>query len=383
MIDLNKKNIPKAIKRLELAKKRNEKIALWGDYDADGISGTLIIYEALKDLGFENFLISLSGRKGIYNRGKVDIERFAIEGISLIISVDFGISAIEEVKFAREKGIDFIVLDHHTPLKVLPNGIIINYSNGRRAAAGVVLEFVKNLYRQEKRPKKEIEKFFDLVAIATVADKIILTAANKKIISQGIERIIEGYRPALRVLVKKIRIKKLTPDNFEHLIGRINFPKGIDEENNFFKLMSSKDKKEIKNLVNEIEIDYQKAQKIIGKILKENFAESAADKILPEVFFAENKFNWPQPGINGLVADEVSRKFKRPVFVFNHSGDKIKASGRAPKGLNLVKALRTCSADLFCNFGGHPRAAGFKAPVENLEKIKECLENYYKSGKHK
>ncbi len=384
MINLNKKNIQKAIKRLETAKKRNEKIALWGDYDADGIAGTLIIYEVLKALSFENILISLSGRKGIYDEGEEEIKRFAKEGISLIVSIDFGVSANKQIKFAREKEIDFIVLDHHTPPKILPKGIIVNYPNGRRAAAGVVLELVKNLYRRRKIPKKEIEKFFDLVAIATVADKIILTVANKKIISRGIKRINKGCRPTLRALVKKIKIKKLTTRNFELLIGRINFPKGMNEENNFFRLMSGKDKKEIRNLVNGIEADYQKAQKIIGKILKENFTElTINNQILPKAFLVENKFNWPQPGINGLVANEFVKKFKRIAFVYSRSGDKIKASGRAPEGLNLVKALRACPADLFCNFGGHPRAAGFKAPVENLEKIKECLKNYYESGKHK
>ncbi len=373
--------IQKAIKRLELAKKRNEKIALWGDYDADGIIGTLIIYEALKDLGFENFLISLSSRKGIYNQGEEEIRRFAKEGMSLIVSVDFGVSANKQIKFAREKGIDFIVLDHHTPPKIFPSAIVVNYPNGKKAAAAVVFELVENLYRLAKKPKRETEKFLDLITIATVTDKITLTAANKKIISQGVKIINKGWRPGLRALVKKIKLKKLTAGNFGRLAARVNFPKGVNEENNFFKLMSGKDEKEIKYLVNEMEADYQKAQKAIGKILKENFNDSAADKNSPKVFFAENKFNWPQPGINGVAANEFAKKLKSPVFVYDRSGDKIKASGRAPEGSNLVKALSACPADLFYNFGGHPQAAGFKAPIENFEKIKECLKKYYQRKK--
>lgn len=381
MTNLNKKNIKKAVKRLESAKKRNEKIALWGDYDADGIAGTLIVYETLASLGFNNFLISLSGRKGIYDQGKEEIERFAKEGISLIISVDFGISAVKEISFALKKGIDFIVLDHHTPPKVFPKGIIVDFPDGRRSAAEVVLELVKSLYRHRGKPAKEIENFYDLVAVATVADKIILTPANRKIISRGIKRINKGCRPALLALVKKIRIRKLTAGNFESLVDRINFPKGINEENNFFKLMSVKDKKEIRSVVNGVIADYRKAQEIIGNILKENFSGSAAEKIMPKVFFVENKFNWPQPGVNGLVANEFVKKFKRPAFVYNRSGDKIKASGRAPKGSNLVLALRSCPSDLFFNAGGHPQAAGFKAPAKNEEKIKECLKNYYQRKK--
>lgn len=381
MINNMNKNIQKAVKRLELAKKRNEKIALWGDYDADGITGTLIIYEALADLGFKNFLISLSGRKGIYNQGEEEIKRFVKEGVLLIISVDFGVSAIKEIEFAREKGIDFIVLDHHTPPKILPRGIIINYPNGRKAAAAVVFELVKNLYRQARKKMEETEKFLDLIAVATVADKITLTQANKKIIAKGIEKINEGCRPGLRALAKKIKLKKLTAGNFERLVEYINFPKGINEKNNFFRLMNGKDKKETGSLVNEMEADYQKAQKIIGMILKENFTELAADRIPPKVFFAENKFNWPQPGINGVAANEFVNKLKKPVFVYSRSGDKIKASGRAPKGLNLVKALNFCPADLFCNFGGHPQAAGFKSSIVNLEKIKECLKKYYQRKK--
>jgi len=380
MIDLNQKNILKAVKRLESAKKKNEKIVLWGDYDADGIAGTLIIYEALKDLGFENFLISLSGREGIYDKGEKEIEKLAENGVSLAIAVDIGVSAVKEIKFARKKEIDFIVLDHHTPPKVLPEGIIVNYPGGRLAAAGVVLELVKGLHRSRKLPKKEIEKFFDLAAIATVADKIILTAANKKIISRGVKNINLGRRPAVYALIKKIRIKKLTPRNFETLIVRVDFPEGANEKNNLFQLMLAApgNKKEIKTLVDKIENHYQQAQKIIRRTIKENSSEVSAKS---EVIFAENKINRPMPGINGLVANEFSRKFGRPAFVFSQSGDKIKASGRAQKKFNLVKALRSCPAALFCNAGGHPGAAGFKAPAENLGKIKECLKNYYQRKK--
>jgi len=387
MVDLFIKNIKKAIKRLELAKKRNEKIALWGDYDTDGIAGTSIAYEGLKDLGFDNFLISLSGRKGIYDQGKEEIERFAKERVNLIISIDFGISAGKEIKFAHKKGIDFIVLDHHTPPKIFPQGIVVNYSNGRhrnKAAAGVVFDLIKTFYKYEKRAEKETEKFLDLVAIATVADKMLLTKANKKIIAEGIKRINLGYRPALRGLAKKIKPslgnKKLTSNNFERLVDRIDFPKNINEENNLFKLMSNDAAKgEIRELVNGVEKNYRKAQKIIEKIYKENIKELSVTKL--KVAFVENKINWPQPGINGLVANEFSNRLNRPVFVYSRSGDKIKASGRAPKGFNLVKALRSCSVEIFHNFGGHPRAAGFKASMNNLEEIKECLKKYYQRKK--
>lgn len=370
----------KAIERLALAKKRNAKIALWGDYDADGITGTLVLYEGLKDLGFENFLISLSGRAGIYNQGEKEIERMAKEKVGLIISVDFGVSANKQIKLAKEKGIDFIVLDHHLPPKILPSALIINYSKDK-SAAGVVFELVKKLYRKEKRPPEEIEKFLDLVAIATIADKIPLIKSNKKIVSGGIKRINRGCRPGLSALAKKIKIKKLTLNNFERFVDRVDFPKGVNEKNNLFRLMSSEDKKEIVCLVEEVENHYRKAQKIIKENLKENIAELASQSPLPKVIFIENKINWPQPGINGLVANQLVRKFNRPAFVYTRSGDKIKASARAPRGFNLVKALRFCSAELFYNFGGHHRAAGFKASIENLEKIKECLKNYYQLKK--
>jgi len=384
--DMNSYNnqIQKAIKRLELAKKRNEKIAILGDYDADGIAGTLIIYEALLGLGFKNFLISLSGRRRIYDQNKKEMEKFAKEGVSLIIFVDFGVSAIKEIKFVRKKGIDVIVLDHHTPSKVLPPGIIVNFPNGRKAAAGVVFELVKTFYRRQKKLEKETENFLDLAAIAIVADKINLTESNKKIISEGVKKINQGHRAALRVLARKINLKKLTPNNFEKLVDRINFPKGINEENNLFKLMSVKiNKKEIVGVVNDVEKHYQKTQKIIEQIFKENIGKLSAELPAPKIIFVENKINWPQPGINGLVANELGKKFNRPVFVYNRLADKIKASGRASKGFNLVKALRSCPAEWFCNFGGHPQAVGFNIPLENLTKIKERLKNYYKSGKHK
>lgn len=387
MVDLFRKNIKKAIKRLESAKKRNEKIALWGDYDADGISGTLVAYEGLKNLGFDNFLISLSGRRGVYDQGEEEIKRFAKENVDLIVSIDFGILADKEIKFARQKGIDFIVLDHHTPPKIFPRGIIVNYSNGKyknKAAAGVVFELIKTFYKYKKIAEKETEKFLDLVAIATVADKIILTRENKKIIAEGVKKINLGYRPALLGLVKKIKPSlgggKLTPNNFEHLVDRIDFPKNINEENNLFKLMS-KDvaESEIGELINGVEKNYREAQKIINRIYKENIKELSVAKL--KVAFVENKINWPQPGINGLVANEFSNRLNRPVFVYSRSGDKMKASGRAPKGFNLVKALRFCPAGVFHNFGGHPRAAGFKASMDNLEKIKECLKKYYQQKK--
>jgi single-stranded-DNA-specific exonuclease len=387
MTDLFRKNIQKAIQRLKLAKKRNEKIVLWGDYDADGIAGTLIAYEGLKYLGFNNLLISLCDRRGIYEEGEEEIERLAKGKVDLIISIDFGIVANKEIKFARQKGIDFIVLDHHTPPKIFPKGIIVNYSNGRyknKAAAGVVFELIKAFYKDRKIKEKEIEKFLDVVAIATVADRIVLTKANKKIIIEGIKRINKGCRPALLALVKKIRSslgnKKLTPNNFERFIGRIDFAEGANKENNLFKLMSSEvAESEIKELVDSVEKNYRKAQKIINTIYKENVKELSVAEL--KVAFVENNINWPLPGVNGLVAEEISNKLNRPVFVYNRSGDKIKVSGRAPQGFNLVKALRSCPAEVFHNVGGHPRAAGFKAKIDNLEKIKECLKKYYQRRK--
>jgi len=379
MSDIFKKNIKKAAERLWSAKKRNEKIVIWGDYDADGISGTLIALEALKDLGFQNVSISISGRNGIYNKGEEAIKRFSRQGINLIVSVDFGISACKEVKFARQKGIDFIVLDHHQPPKVLPKAIVANWPLKTRAGTGVVFELVKVLYKEAKKPKEEIEKFLDLAAVATVADKISLTEENKKIISGGVKRINGGYRPALLTLSRKINPpsggKKLTTENFHKLVDRIDFPSGANEENNLFRLMTIADKKEIRNLVNSIYQNYRQAEKTIKAVYKDNIPKFSF-KPLPGVIFVENKFDWPQSGINGRVADDFIRKLKRPVFVYGRSGDKIKASGRAMPGFDLVKALRSCPANLFDNSGGHPQAAGFKAPVENLEKIEQCMEKY-------
>lgn len=367
-----------------LAKERNEKIVLWGDYDADGISGTLILYEGLKNLGFENLSVSLSGRAGTHEQGEKEIEKFAKNGISLIVSIDFGISANEKIKAAIEKGIDFIVLDHHTPSKIIPAGIIVNYFDGRyknNSAAGVVFDLIKKLYRQAKRPKQETEIFLDLVAVSIVSDKISLTKLNKKIIIEGVKRINQGSRAGLRALAERIKIKNLTFDNFGNLVSRIDFPEGIDEENNLFKLMGGSDKKEIKKLVIKIEKHYQEAQKIIKRIFEKNIKELNASGFLPKAIFVENEFNWPQPGISGLVANELVKKFNRPVFVYSRLTDKIKASGRAPDDFNLIKALNSCPKKLFDNFGGHPRAAGFKASIENFEKIEECLKKYFQRKK--
>ncbi|MEK7624510.1 MAG: DHH family phosphoesterase [Patescibacteria group bacterium] len=376
----NQINIVKAVKRLFLAKERNEKIVLWGDYDADGISGTLILYEGLKNLGFENLSVSLSGRAGTHERGEKEIEKFAENGISLIVSIDFGISANEKIKAAFKKGIDFIVLDHHTPSGIIPAGIIVNYFDGRyknKSAAGVVFELVKKLYRQAKRPKEETEIFLDLVAVSIVSDKISLTKLNKKIIIEGVKRINRGNRAGLRALAERIKIKNLTVDNFENLVSRIDFPEGIDEENNLFRLMGGGDKKEIKKLVIKIEKHYQEAQSIIKRIFEKNIKKLNASGSLPKAIFVENEFNWPQPGISGLVANELVKKFNRPVFVYSRLADKIKSSGRAPEDFNLIKALGSCPKKLFDNFGGHPRAAGFKASIENFEKIEECLKKYF------
>jgi len=351
------KNLDKILKSLEIAKRKNKKIAVLGDFDLDGITGATIFYQGLRNLNFKCVFLCLLPEGFSEKR----IKEWKKKNISLGILIDIGIKKYKEINLARKKGIEIIVIDHHQAKK-FPETLF--YHSLKKAACQLSYEVIKNLYLFEK--KQGFSKFLDLVSLGSLADKVPLTKSNKQLIEIGLKEINRGQRKGIKIFLDKLKIKKFNFKNQEKILNYFKFPKGGNEKNSFYRLFTQNDENELKKIAQEIIDNYKNSKKIIDRIIK---------TVSPnKTIFIENKITPFIPGLSGTLAEFILEKFNRPVFVYKINKNFIRVSARSPKkGVNLVNLFEKCSTFLK-EYGGHTRAAGFKAKKEDLQKIKQCFQ---------
>ena len=359
----SKNQIEKILTLLEKAKSKNERIAVLGDFDTDGITGSTIFYKGLKDLGFKFVFLDLSPEGFSLER----VKKWVKKGISLGVLIDTGSKKYKEVKLAKKNKIKIIIIDHHQADKY-PDAPL--YYSFKKAACQLSYEVIKKLYEKEKAG--DCSHFLSLAAIGTLADRIPITKADNSVIKKGLEQINEGENKGIKFFLRKIKVKEINIDNQEKILNYFKFPKGRNENNIFYKLFTSSNELEIKEITEEIIKNYRTFKKMIDKF---------TDKISPTAgtLFVENKITPFVPGLSGTVAEFILEKFGKPVFVYKINKNSVRFSSRFPKNnRNLLKLLKKCSK-FFETYGGHPYAAGFRAKKENLEEIKKCLEDKQKT----
>lgn len=355
------------ITRLNLAKEKKEGIAVWGDYDADGICGATIFFQTLKHSGFKNLFLFLSWKYGRF--GEKTIKSFSSLGISLCILIDMNVEKIEDAKLAKNSGIDLIVIDHHLP-NVKKNASLpfTFYHSLKKAASHLSFELAKKFFSPAEELELCLTSFEDLAYLGSLCDRIPKKLCETKIILSGRKKLFKGERLGFKILLKKIGIKKITEKNENKLRRYFEFPFGEDEDNSFYQLFISKDKEKLNEIATRIVRNYQ----IAGKMMKKFSRKLSPIENKKRIIFIENTIGIFIPGFNGVLANYLMEKAKKPVFVYSQRNNLIRASGRAPKGYHLVNKLKKCS-ELFRQFGGHPQAVGFQAESENLEKIVKNL----------
>lgn len=377
--DLGIPGISAAKKRIEKAIEGKELIFIFGDYDADGVCGSAVLYLGLTTLGAKVLPYIPHREKEGYGLSEEGLKVAKEKGASLIITVDNGIVAIKGARIAKKLGMDLIITDHHTPLEEKPEALSIILSQ-KMCGTAVAWCLIRQLVE-----RGEAEDLLDLVAIATVCDLIPLLGINRCLVKMGLEKINQTKRAGLLALISEAGLErgKITAYQIGHILGpRLNASGRLETAMDSLRLLCTKDIEKARNLARLLcetndkkkELTTQALLEIKEMIDKENQDTMAFKKIL--VFYSPN---W-KSGIIGLLAGRISDEYKTPTIAISCGETESKGSARSNNGLNIVETLRLCS-DLLLDVGGHPGAAGFTIETKKIESFKKRLEEVAQKNK--
>ncbi len=375
-------DMEKAVERIVLAKKTQEKMAIFGDYDADGVTATALLYEALTNLGFQNIVAYIPDRQTEgYGMNEPAVEYLSKESVKLIITVDCGITSIKEVEMANKLGIDVIITDHHYVPKTLPQAVaIINphrencgYPEKNLAGVGVAFKLAQALYKKmDASNLDQLKWLLDLVVIGTVADCVPLTGENRVLTKYGLVVLSKTRRVGLLEMFKvgRITIDEQNIPNTQkiafQIAPRINAAGRMDHASISYELMIEKSAVMARDMALEVEDKNKSRQKVTAEIVREVRALAENSFKDRKLIFASNE-HW-QVGILGLIAGRIAEEFNKPTAVFQKQEKVFVGSFRSIDQVNIIEALEQCS-DLLVRFGGHSQAAGAQILEENMEKF--------------
>lgn len=379
-------DMEKAAERIQKAIDNREKVAVFGDYDADGVTATALIFETLKSLGLENVIVYIPDRQMEgYGMNAEAIDYLRNEGVKLIITVDCGITNGAEVQKAKDLGMDVIITDHHHVSQNLPGALaVINphlENSGRRfaelAGVGVAFKLSQALYRKMNPSGiEQLKWLLDLVAVGTVADCVPLLGENRVLVKYGLIVLSKSRRAGLLEMFKVGRIsidENNVPDAQKvafQIAPRINAAGRMDHANVAYNLIIEKNKVAARAMALEIESKNQERQKVTAEIVRETKVIAQNSFKNKKIIFAYSE-HWPV-GILGLVAGKIAEEFNKPTVVLQKQKKEYVGSLRSIPEVNIIEALEKCSEYLL-KFGGHAQAAGVRVAHGQIEKFYEKL----------
>ncbi len=371
-------DVKSAVERIEKAKLLKQKILIFGDYDADGVCATTVLYNSLKDYGISSITTYIPERSEGYGLNVGTIERITSEQeIDLIITVDCGISDYDKIAQISQLGIDVIVTDHHEPPEILPDCIKINpklegqdYPFDGLCGAGVAYKLGYALIGEKAND------YLDFVALATVADSMELIDENRDIVAEGLKLFNNSKK--LRLCMKYLlgdSLKAVTSQTLAYVIApRINAGGRMGDANCALKLFTSTDPNQIYDLavkLNSYNIERQTWCDKIYREAKEKIQKYSLNK--RNVILVKDE-NW-QTGFVGIVAARLVEDYARPVIVFAGQEDFLKGSARSVDGINIHEAINA-NKDLLMCFGGHSQAAGVSLSKQNFFAFERAMNDY-------
>mgnify|MGYP005835701785 CR=1 FL=1 len=392
----NLSGVSEIILRIGKTRAKNESVTIYGDYDADGITSTVLLKESLQKIGiYPSTYIPDRNKEGYgLNKKAIDFVKKEYK-TKLLITVDCGMSNYEEIKYACRKGIDVIVIDHHSIPKKLPvDCILVNpklpnqkYPFRDLAGVGVVFKVCRALW--EKFAPERIEQlkwFLDLVAIGTIADCVPLVNENRIFVKFGLVVLQKTRRVGIQDIIKtaRLNINETNPPNVENIafqIGpRLNAAGRIDHADLTLNLLSENDPVKTRVIALELEAKNNDRQKITQEIFEE--VKATLEKNEDYKLIIRKGRNWPL-GILGIVAGKIVEEYHCPTFIFRENKDFCEGSGRSIDVFNLIEAVSSLDS-LLEKYGGHSQAMGLKIRSKNLQTFERNLlkiieENYDKS----
>ena len=375
-------DMQKAVDRINEAIENEEKILVYGDYDADGITSTVLLVETLISMG-SNVSSYIPNRfEEGYGPNKEAFTKIINSGITLIITVDNGIAGVEEVDLANELGCDVIVTDHHKIQDTIPNAYAIihpehpegNYPFKKLAGVGVAFKLAHALL--EIFP----DFLLDLVAIGTIADMVSITDENRIFVKQGLELINEDPRIGLKMLLELSGIDTKIDEQTVgfYIAPKLNSIGRMDSAKLGLSFLMAEDPVTARALAEQIEQYNIQRKQVTEEIVKDVISKiENSDKKQKNVIMVSGEYH---EGVLGIVASNIVEKYQRPVFIMNEKEGILKGSARSIFDFNIYVAMNKIS-DLFVAFGGHTLAAGFSFEQDNFEKIEEFLDNEFEEFK--
>ncbi|MCA9356952.1 single-stranded-DNA-specific exonuclease RecJ [Candidatus Nomurabacteria bacterium] len=369
-------DMEKARKRIESAMEAGEKIAIFSDYDCDGIPGAVVLHDFFKAVKYNSFQNYIPHRHyegfGLSNKA---IDTLQADGVTLIITIDCGTSNVAAVAYAKEQGIDVIVTDHHEPEVVLPEAVAVvnpklgGYPFADLCGTGVVFKLVQSLLNnKDYGVKKGFEKWWlDMVAIATVADMVPLQGENRVLAYYGLQVLRKSRRPGLQQLLKKAKADQryLTEDDIGFTIGpRINAASRMDTPEDAFHMLSETDLVKASERVEHLERLNTDRKSMVALMTKDLHKRMKTLEEIPAVVVMGNP-EW-RPSLVGLAANKLAEELGRPVFLWGTDGNGVyKGSCRSGGGISVVKLMQA-TAEVFLEYGGHHVAGGFSVKDKDI-----------------
>mgnify|MGYP000873464811 FL=1 len=375
-------DMQKAVDRINEAIENEEKILVYGDYDADGITSTVLLVETLISMGANVSSYIPNRFEEGYGPNKEAFTKIIDSGITLIITVDNGIAGVEEVDLANELGCDVIVTDHHKIQDTIPNAYAIihpehpegNYPFKKLAGVGVAFKLAHALL--EIFP----DFLLDLVAIGTIADMVSITDENRIFVKQGLELINEDPRIGLKMLLELSGIDTKIDEQTVgfYIAPKLNSIGRMDSAKLGLSFLMAEDPVTARALAEQIEQYNIQRKQVTEDIVKDVISKiEKSDKKQKNVIMVSGEYH---EGVLGIVASNIVEKYQRPVFIMNEKDGILKGSARSIFDFNIYVAMNKIS-DLFLAFGGHTLAAGFSFEQDNFEKIEEFLDNEFEEFK--
>lgn len=381
-------DMDKAVKRICEAVKNNEKIAVYGDYDVDGITATALLYEFLTSIGADAQYY-IPDRKGEgYGINIMAVNKLFKQGVKLMITVDCGITAIGEVEFAKLQGMDVIITDHHTCKERVPAAAaaILNpkredceYPFKHLAGAGVAFKLILALAVENKMNTNEIfSKYVDLAALGTIADVVPLTGENRIIVDKGLRVMQNPARPGIRAIMELSGAfeKKITSSVIAFSVApRLNAAGRLGTATTAVELLLTKDAAKAREIALVLDNENKERQLTEKHIFDEALEMIAADpNFEKKKVIVLAKEDWHQ-GVIGIVASRLCDIYYKPCILISHSNGVGKGSGRSIRSFNLFDALTHCEKYL-TDFGGHSVAAGLNINMNDLDSFIKEINKY-------
>lgn len=370
-----------AVSRIIKAIENEEKTIIYGDYDVDGITSVTVLKSFLEERGLEVAEYIPNRLNEGYGLNNNAVEKIASQGYTLMITVDCGISAVEEVRYANELGIETIITDHHEPGNELPAALAVvdakrkdnKYPFRNLAGVGVVFKLSQAIGMRLDLEEKEYLKYLDIVCIGTISDIVPLVDENRVIVKLGLKLVEQTKNLGLRSILKSAGYSKIDSTTISFGVApRINASGRMGHQEDALKLFLSKEIDEVNELTQKLN-DYNRIRQetekniyaeVISKIEKDNLSEKNTIVVMGK--------NWHH-GVIGIVSSKITEMYFKPSILLCEEDDCGKGSGRSIPGFDLYEALTECK-EFIDRFGGHSMAIGINIKKENFENFKNKLE---------